>query len=293
MKEKYKKLLISAVVLAIAALSYLSLIDAFFQKTFLGEFDKKGSKYLNETIERAVYTFAIVRGINGIISVIQGTNVAVSPAGVGVQISVGEVLDPVNDLVEHFSWIMLMSCISLGIQKILMEIGMWLGFKILLSFSMLMLFVGLWMPQISGWDLKIWAYKLTLISLVIRFCIPAVSVVGENTYHLFLKKQYDESIASLEKANREIKDASLADESKKESENYWDALKKMYENTKESVDIRSKILFLKDKISDYASYTVNLMIVFVLQTVLIPLCVLWFLSRFVMYISSIRPNCEV
>jgi hypothetical protein len=292
MKKNYKKILISLAVLAIAALSYLSQIDAFFQKTFLGEFDKKGSKYLNETIERAVYTFAIVRGINGIISVIQGTNVAVSPAGVGVQLSVGEVLDPVNDLVEHFSWIMLMSCISLGIQKVLMEIGIWLGFKIMLSFSMLMLSIGFWMPQISGWDLKIWAYKLALISLVIRFCIPAVAVVSENTYHLFLKKQYDESIASLEKVNREIKDTGLADQDKNESESYLNALKKMYENTKETVDIRSKILFLKDKISDYANYTVNLMIVFVLQTILIPLCVLWFLSRFVRYIGSIRPNRE-
>lgn len=293
MKEKYKKLLLSVLVIAIAALSYLSLIDAFFQKTFLGEFDKKGSKYLNETIGRAVYTFAIVRGINGVISVIQGTNIAVSPAGVGVQFAVGEVLDPVNDLVERFSWVMLMSSISLGVQKVLMEIGIWLGFKILLSFSMLILFIGIWMPQISGWDVKIWAYKLALISVVIRFCIPAVSVVSESTYHLFLKKQYDESIVSLEKVNREIKDTGLADESKNESESYLDALKKMYENTKETVDIRSKILFLKDKISDYANYTVNLIIVFVIQTIIIPLFVLWFLSRFVTYISSVRPNRDV
>lgn len=52
---------------------------------------------------RAAYTFALVRGLNGVIALIQGTEVVVSPAGMGLTLTVGEILDPINDLAERFS----------------------------------------------------------------------------------------------------------------------------------------------------------------------------------------------
>ena len=72
-------------------------------------------------------------------SVIQDTEIAFSPAGVGVTLAVGEILDPINDLIERFSFVMLVSTASLGIQKILLEVGIWFGFRLLLTFSMLLI----------------------------------------------------------------------------------------------------------------------------------------------------------
>ncbi|QTA88383.1 hypothetical protein [Desulfonema magnum] len=287
LKQIHKKVLLSAVVLVIGVLSYTSLLDALFQKKFFKELDEKGNIYFDEAIKRAIYTFAIVRGINGVISVAQGTDIAVSPAGIGVQLAVGEALDPVNDLVERFSWVMLVSITSLGIQKILMEMGTWFGFKILLSFSMVIIFIGIWMSRFSKINLVSAGYKLILVSVVIRFCIPATAIVSEKTYNLFLKKKYTESVQSLEEVSREIKDTSQAqqdDKSKADDPGYLDTLKTMYENTKEIVDIKKKISFLKDKISKYATYTMNLIIVFLLQTVIIPVLVLYALIRFVGHI---------
>ncbi|OQY53589.1 MAG: hypothetical protein B6245_22715 [Desulfobacteraceae bacterium 4572_88] len=288
-----KKLLISLVVLLIGILAYTSLIDKVFQKTFLRKLDAAGNEYFDDAMTRAVYTFAVVRGLNGLISVIQGTDVAISPAGIGVQLAVGEVLDPVNDLIERFSLIMLLSTTSLGIQKILLEMGVWFGFKILLSLSMLILLVGIWTSHIfPKLNLMPVGYKLLFISLVIRFCIPAVALISENIYTLFLEKQYTESLKSLEKVNQEIKDADIIDEdgkTPKDDPGYWDALRKMYKDTKDAIDLRGKIMFLKDKISDYAKYIINLMIVFLLQTVIIPLCVLWGLIRLAAYIGG-RPQ---
>ncbi len=288
LKTIHKKLLLSFLVAAIGILSYTSVIDNLFQKVFAEQLEDKGSQYFNETIKRSIYTFAIVRGINGIVSVIQGTTVAVSPGGMGVQLALGEILDPVNDLVERFSWVMLVSATSLGIQKVLMEMGAWLGFEILLSFSMAMILAGIWISQFSKVDLITSGCKLILVSLVIRFCIPAVAIISEKVYDLFLKKQYTESVRSLEEVSREIKDTSLVEEDGKNKAKgdpgYLDTLRQIYKSTKDVVGIKDRILFLRDKISDYAKYTTSLIIVFILQTIIIPVSVLWLLIRFVSYL---------
>lgn len=287
-KAVLKKLFISLTVLLIGILSCMSVIDGLFQKTFVRELDAAGSHYFNETVNRSIYTFAIVRGINGIISVIQGTTVSVSPAGVGVQLAMGEVLDPVNDLVERFSWVMLVSATSLGIQKVLMEMGAWFGFKVLLSFSMLVILLGIWTSEFLKTDLIALGCKLTLVSVIIRFCIPSVAIISEELYELFLEKKYAESVRSLEKVEDEIKETHLIrnDDRKKQGEpsGYLDTLKQMYENTKDVVAIREKILLLKEKLSDYVRHTTNLIIVFMLQTVIIPIVTLWGMSRLVSYL---------
>ncbi|MCP4049492.1 MAG: hypothetical protein GY730_02140 [bacterium] len=178
-----------------------------------------------------------------------------------------------------------------------MEMGIWFGFKVFLSLSMMMIFMGTWVSlivsrfrpeyRIGRFDLKTWGYKLMLVSIVIRFCIPAVAIVSDKIYDLFLKDKYTESVKSLEKVNEEIKNSSLIKEKTKvkpDESGYLGKLKKMYTDTTEAVNIKDKIAYLKDKISDYAEYTINLIIVFILQTVIIPVFVLWLLIRFIRYI---------
>ena len=101
------------------------LLLAFFSisKTF----DDYGTKYTDEGFERSLVSFAIAKGLNGAISIVQGTEVALEPAGVGVILTPGQILDPANDLIERFSWIMLICTISLGIQSILLNIWFYIA----------------------------------------------------------------------------------------------------------------------------------------------------------------------
>ena len=55
--------------------------------------------YVDEGLKRSLISFASARALNGVISVLQGTQVAVSPLGFGVSLTVGEALDPINDLI--------------------------------------------------------------------------------------------------------------------------------------------------------------------------------------------------
>ena len=84
--------------------------------------DQRAAQNYESLFQRALVTFALARTLNGVISAVQGTEVALQPAGVGVTLTPGELLDPVNDLVERFSWLMLGATVSLGVQQVLLEL---------------------------------------------------------------------------------------------------------------------------------------------------------------------------
>jgi hypothetical protein len=52
-------------------------------------------------LKRALISFASARTLNAIISVVQGTEMSVQPFGVGLTLTPGQVLDPINDLLEQ------------------------------------------------------------------------------------------------------------------------------------------------------------------------------------------------
>ena len=115
-----KWLLVSLVCLAVL-LSSLTTVDRIAEAEYESLF------------QRALVTFALARTLNGVISAVQGTELALQPAGVGVTLTPGEVLDPINDLIERFSWIMLGATLSLGVQQVLLDVGQWWGVRLLLA----------------------------------------------------------------------------------------------------------------------------------------------------------------
>ena len=110
----------------------LILVAALSATTFV---DQRAAADYEQLFQRAFITFALARTLNGVISAVQGTEIALQPAGVGMTLTPGEILDPVNDLVERFSWIMLGATISLGIQNVLLDISAWWAIQALVTES--------------------------------------------------------------------------------------------------------------------------------------------------------------
>ncbi len=288
--ENKKRIYVSIAALAIALLAATSALDFIIDKTPGPGLDKRARNYFDASFNRAIYTFAVVRGVNGIISVIQGTDIAISPAGVGVRMAVGEILDPVNDLVERFSWVVLVSTTSLGVQKLLLEIGAWFGIKLFLTAAMVVLLIGLWTPGAFGASLVSMGWRLALASLVIRFCIPAVGVASEEIYDLFLEKNMTESSQALERIKKEITDSDLlpADGKGDAGGGYLEKLQGLYDGAKDALTTKDKISELKERLAHYARYTINLIIAFILQTIVIPLLVFWALIRLLGFVAGRR-----
>src|SRR5690606_16603911 len=85
--------------------------------------DTPASERVDAGLKRALASFATARALNAVISVAQGTELSAQPLGVGVNVAPGQVLDPVNDMVEQFSNLMLVASVSFGVQKVLIGIG--------------------------------------------------------------------------------------------------------------------------------------------------------------------------
>lgn len=279
-----RKSAITVITLILAALSASSLLGVLIEKSPLAEIDHHAESYVEESMVRAAYTFAIVRGLNGIVSVIQGTEIAVSPAGIGLNLSVGEVLDPINDLAERFSWIMLVSTTSLGLQRIIMEMGDWLGLRILLTSAMILFAVSTWQRYWGIVDLHWLAVRLIMLALAARLFIPAVSFVGETIYDRFLNRHYLEATETLTRVREELKQTVPTTQEKTDehgSNSTLQELRRWMVETKDLMDIRSKIDRLGAKLERFTEDTVRLMVVFIFQTILIPLIMLWILAKMV------------
>lgn len=94
-----------------------------------GILDEFSSRDINASISNAGLIYGTARGINALVSLLQGTELNVP----FLTFSIGEVLDPVNDLIERFSDIVLLALGSLALQKILLALVSAKMFNILLT----------------------------------------------------------------------------------------------------------------------------------------------------------------
>ena len=80
--------------------------------------DTLNSGILDKAFITGGVVYATARGIHAAVSVVQGTELDALVA----TITIGEILDPLNDLVERFSAVLLAALGSLALQKILLDI---------------------------------------------------------------------------------------------------------------------------------------------------------------------------
>ena len=242
-----------------------------------GAIDKKSEEYTGEAFTRALITFGIARGLNGVISVAQGTEVALHPAGLGVNFTPGQILDPINDLVEQFSWVMLASSASLGIQKVLLVISSSLLLTIIFVLLLAVFILTVWRDNLFTPMARKYLTVSVIILLFIRFSVPVAMLASEGIYRLFLQQQFIESSSSLEKAQDDI--SKISEEEKKayssEDEGIMEKAKRLFDATSQSMSINKQIDKYQQLATDTTKHAVNIIVVFVLQTILVPLLFLW------------------
>ena len=229
--------------------------------------------------QRALITFALARTLNGVISVVQGTELALQPAGVGVTLTPGEILDPINDLVERFSWIMLGATLSLGVQQVLLDVGKWWGVKLILG---LLGAFWLWqrLRQTSGGRSGTEQLLLRLFILVafVRFAVPVAMIANEGLYRLFLESRYIESTQLIETAGAEIQEMGSSETDaaiEQAEEGVLDSLGRMFENTGKILNVKEKMAYISERASDLIEHLIQLSVVFILQTAILPIAFLW------------------
>lgn len=243
-----------------------------------GVADDTSGEYADEALKRALVTFAVARGLNGVISVAQGTEVAVEPGGVGVNFTVGQILDPINDLVEQFSTVMLVASSSLGLQKILLGMTAWWGTTALIVLAAVGLVLAMWWPGGGSAASRSVATRLFAVALFLRFALPVLIVGTHVVFSTFLESEHDSAAAILEATSAEIEEFNrdeVAPDSGTEDPSFFDRLGEMIDTSIQQFDVSGRIERLKESASMASEQIVNLIVIFVLQTILLPLAFLW------------------
>jgi ABC-type multidrug transport system fused ATPase/permease subunit len=230
---------------------------------------------LTTVLERALITAAIARGLNGVISVAQGTEIAVQPIGVGVTITAGQILDPLNDLVERFSWLSLVASASLGTQLLLTEIATEPALNMGVSALAAAFLVLLWWPganQAAGWLLRALA-----LALMIRFLFTVVSLTVGWVDAWVLEQRQQTAIAELTLARDDIEAMQTAPElpaSSAES-SIRQRFNEFMDESRQLLDLEAQINRLQERAESAIEHLLALTVLFLVQTLLVPIGAFW------------------
>jgi hypothetical protein len=282
-----KRLVVAAVALMLIGLAWLPMSDlAALRQSEAG-------------LQRALTTYAIARGVNAVISMAQGTELAIQPWGIGAVVAIGQILDPINDLVEQLSSLMLLASVAFGVQILLIKMG---GHMLVaIAFTA----VAISYAVMAGWrgGAPTWLGRLLLVLALARFAVPICALGSEQVYQVFLQDEYvaaqqglERSKVDLQAAEGQISDESVSAEvaQGEKAQSRWKAFRDSVTPSLPKIpDVRKIAIDIKQAAEASVRHMINLMVVFLLQTVVLPLLFLLGIvvaGRSLMSTSDARPG---
>ncbi|MDN5081371.1 hypothetical protein [Aliarcobacter butzleri] len=250
-----------------------SLIILFLASSFT--IDESAKKMVDESFKQAVIVFGSAKALNGVISLAQGTEINLP----FVVVAIGQILDPINDLVEQFSLIMLASLVSLGIQKILLnfvtnEIFNYILFTFIIIFN-----IWLFKRFTNDDKLRTLFFKITFIFIFLRFSIPMISYVNDFTYNYFVKPQYNIEVLNdnILKVTDDVSKINQNTIEQKEESSFFGKITEKFDLS----FYEKKVDEYKNAVDNSSEYMIDLIIVFIFQTILLPIVFLYILYVFI------------
>jgi hypothetical protein len=302
-KRHYLKILKSLVLIAIGlCISFQPLREITFDHEAARRVDKASIEYLDSSFKRALSAYVICRGFNAIVSFAQEMEIGMSGGAVLVEgqfnVKPFEVLDPLNDLVERFSWILLLSIISIGIQEFLIRFFSNSIVTFILLPGLLLWLIGIWTNPLNRFDFSVLGKKLIVLVMTLRLIIPAEVFISNWVYEQTLSSTYEESMATLDSTKQELNENGLIEDlteknlsqlqvNAQEKKGYWSGLKEIsskivdggkyfYDKAKATKKQISEFLeMMINKSSTIIENILNLIILFVINSVVLPIITIW------------------
>lgn len=223
---------------------------------------------LETALARSLTAFALARSLDAVISVAQGTEVAIEPVGVGVTLAPGQVLDPVNDLVEQFSSLLLLASASLGVQSLLLGIGAWWPLKLLTAGAVALIAVcALFRRAGPGW-----LNWLVALLLLLRFAVPLSVLASEACWRLLLAGPFQTAQAELIDGSELLAaGAKVEPAGPAEASGWLNRAERWWQDTRSQLDPSERLARIEEAANRLAHRIVELIAVFMLESLIFPL----------------------
>jgi len=248
--------------------------------SWLAPLDTPAMERVDAGMKRALVSFATARALTGVIAAVQGTAISATPLGVGVQLTPGQLLAPAHDLLKHFSDWMLAAGVAFGIQKLLITIGSYWLISLLLTVATLAWF---WSQSVSRLHLP-WLSRAVIVLLLLRFAVPLVTLGTDLVAKKFLDDEYAASQKALDLSSNEAAAVSASIAVAQDSS--W--IDKAKELAATAGNIKAQFTKLLSSAERATEHVVKLIVIFILQTLIIPLLLLWCLYGMASKLFSAR-----
>ena len=264
----------------------------------LAPVDKPGQTYLLETSKQVGIAFASARLLNGMLSLIEEMELS-AELGVGGTVSPGEVLEPLDDLAERFSVVMLVNLATVSGILLLGEMGKLMGLALLVPLGILVLAASLWTDPDRRSAVARTGYKIVLLGLFLRLFVPAIGMGSLVLDNLILDKKQTEAVQKMpEFVRQKAKSQELAEKigedgaesqeagGDKRQELFYGILGMGAEIKNKMGEIKKDMVKLKDSLPQIIDSIVQQIVIFVIKSIVLPLIFLLILLRFYRWLAE-------
>lgn len=223
---------------------------------------------LTSMLKLTLTVYALARGLNAVISVAQGTEMSIEPMGVGLTLTPGEILDPLNDLIEQVSTVLLLASASLGVQNILLSLGDHAAIRIVLAL-LIVITIGVCLLRRISVTTKHALIRTVLVLTLLRLAVPAVAVVSYQMQD-WLTTERQQALHTLQSTRNDVDNLNAQSS---EQERSW------FDGFKNRLDIQAKLNIVKHQAEQGVEAAIYLLAEFVLIMVLVPLLFLYLMLK--------------
>ncbi len=243
--------------------------------------DNNTDAYFSDSMTKAGLAYGVCRVVNASVSVIKESQIQVEPAGLGVSLAAGQVLDPLDDMTERASDILITAIVSLGIQKIAYELCV-TYVPLLIGFA-LIIFAGVsFFKGDRASTMRVIVLKSIILLAVARLCLPASSIINQYLNKTYFSPQIvkaKDELAIISPEMERLKDLTMpeGDGVVGTVKNGFDFVQR--KTTDLGAALKSMINNMGSMISNLLKLSYLYVTIFIVQVILLPLTIFWILAR--------------
>lgn len=264
------------ILLTVAALALI-----LFPGVKLPYVDNNADAYFLNTINKASLAYGVCRVINASVSVVKDSQIEVQPAGLGVSLAAGQVLDPLDDMTERASDILITAIVSLGIQKIAHELCVAFA-PLLIGIAMLVLVVTSFHNGGRTMAIRSVVLKVLILLTAVRLCLPISSIVSSYLNANYFAPQITTTKNELSMASPEME--RLKDMRMPGIDGVFGTVENGFRFVGEKTSdlkaaLNAMIRNMESIVSNLLKLSYLYVALFTVQVILLPLGAFWLLAR--------------
>ena len=280
----------------------LALVVLFIVLSWSKDISAMANSQVDAGLKRSLVSFASARALNAVISVVQGTEVVVQPLGVGITLTLGQMLDPINDLVEQFSSVMLVASVAFGVQKLLLSIASTWVISTVVTVLALVWASLYWFNKAPDW-----LSRLLVVVVFLRLVMPVTLIGSALVFDRFSATDYQTSLLALDQTGAALKALNAEPAAVPKTKPHAplaapEAKKGLFSGAMDALNgAKDSVLAAKDKVTgaldasanavqakfesirtlaeSAAERMITLIVVFLMQTIVVPIILLFVLYR--------------